>query len=288
MFAVFQWWKKNKITNQNRSIFFDLYGNLIKPYGKNSNQNIRPIIVFEYGDDVYYLTCRSKKEGRKKYISEIEIADPNLPNTSFITTNVIHKMDKMLFNSIYKEKEILNLKCLSSKNSKKIIQKLHNTIIQNQKYTFVDVKLNKNKYIISDVLFSTITKENKSKFNYQENKNLIAKIQNLYDLTFKEELANQYIKSTNDDDFWKAYHELKLTKQELKELENSLNEKNNEWIDDDPIIQYAKSLEEDDWITDEKEDEENYINHHNYYLNENEEENEEQKEIPYEEPTLSL
>ncbi|MCU4706454.1 Mbov_0400 family ICE element protein [Mycoplasma sp. CSL7503-lung] len=141
------------------TLSYDVKGKKILAYW--NFRDIRPLILFYSGEDVYFLNSRSAYDYRVKYEGEVIVnfkdKDAKNDKKSYINTSSIHIMKSSEFFRIYKNKQFDTLYQLNNEDARKTINELSNRLesdyltIQritiNEKYKSVNEVLKSTKYI---------------------------------------------------------------------------------------------------------------------------------------------
>ncbi|MBN0919379.1 Mbov_0400 family ICE element protein [[Mycoplasma] gypis] len=134
--------------------------------GHQSYHNVRPVIVFVNGDNVYFLNCRSTvKKGvkRKTQKNEIEIWNWKTNKSNYVDLSNIQAMNKNDFQKIFKN-DSENISDLKTENGMLLMEKLCEQILgDNFLTTLQELRLVNGKMITSNVIFRDTDLVNKTK-----------------------------------------------------------------------------------------------------------------------------
>ncbi|WLP85899.1 Mbov_0400 family ICE element protein [Mycoplasma seminis] len=263
-------WKSEKeynyYTNSNDSISFNSNGKRILAHSKGFN--FRPVIIFEIGENTYYLNTRSANKNKFQFPFEISInkndddLNNKLRNTSWVDTSNIQVMKTKYFHKFYDENQFNTINDLPSWKQEEILNSIYyNLRIDN--VSIQEIKINNQYKAYSYLIKRSFPNEmyNAGKYNFYKNI-IIDFIKDELNIVDRKENINQ--KDEIKSDAWTLLHEDisndNFTSNEtFKEDFNTENETNIQEgfeVDDDLAIENSNVdyLEHDDKFFQTKED----------------------------------
>ncbi|MBU4693969.1 hypothetical protein KQ878_03705, partial [Mycoplasma zalophidermidis] len=147
-------WNRKKYAQKNKVQTFshNIMGKKILAY--HNRRDIRPLVVFYNGNEVYFLNSRSVTQHNNKIKGEVKAKFSEKLKESFIDTSSIQVMNSKEFFKIYKNDQFNPVYQLNNKDAKNVINALNDSL-ESDHLTIQRISINDKYESVSEVLFST-------------------------------------------------------------------------------------------------------------------------------------